>query len=215
MKKIIKKYFSSKKVKFLSDLKINFIEFFSSLHLRFLRPSLFFIPVNHLKMINILIDVIKIVEKLNINYFIISGTLLGAIRQNSFAGRPGDIDLAINKKDLIVLKKFLNTHKKKLNITQGPTFKDSSLWLRIKGETVDINLFNKTKKKFIGKCYCYFKKKHINLILPSDVFINKKKSNLYNIHFYVPKNYIYVIKKLYGNKWKIPNKHQFVWRKMY
>jgi hypothetical protein len=215
MKKIIKKYFSEEKIKFFSNLKINLIGFFSSLHLRLIRPSLFFIPFNHLKMINILIDVIKIIEKLNINYFIISGTLLGAIRQNSFAGRPGDIDIAINNEDSIKLKNFLIIHKKKLDITQGPIFKNSCLWLRIKGETVDINLFKKSKKNFIGKCYCYFKNKHINLILPSDVFVNKKKSNLYYISFFVPKNYNYVINELYGNKWKIPNKKQFVWRKIY
>ena len=38
-------------------------------------------------------DLIKVLDNLKIKYFIMSGTLLGAIRQGSFAGKPGDIDL--------------------------------------------------------------------------------------------------------------------------
>lgn len=215
MKKIIKQYLSNENQKILSNLKISLFGLITTLHLRFLRPPLFFVPHYHLKMLNILINLIKIIERLNINYFIMSGTLLGAIRQNSFAGKPGDLDLAINKIDLNKLKKFFSKNKKKLKITQGPIIKNGTLWLRIEGETIDIVLFNKVKKNFIGKCYCYFKNKHINLKLPHDVFINKKISHLYNIPIFVPKNYIFVINKLYGKKWKTPNKKQFVWRKIY
>lgn len=144
-----------------------------------------------------------------------SGTLLGAIRQNSFAGKPGDIDLAINRLDLSKLKKYLNKNKKKLNITQGPVIKGGTLWMRIKKETIDIVLFNETKSKLIGKCYCYYKKKKINLRLPKNTFANRERSNLYDVPIFVPKDYFYVIKRLYGKRWKIPNKKQFIWKKKF
>ena len=63
-------------------------------HLRFIKKSFLFIPHHHLKMMVILMDLIKVLDKLKIKYFIMSGTLLGAIRQSSFAGKPGDIDLS-------------------------------------------------------------------------------------------------------------------------
>ena len=106
MKKNIKQYLSNENQKILSNLKISLFGLITTLHLRFLRPPLFFVPHYHLKMLNILINLIKIIERLNINYFIMSGTLLGAIRQNSFAGKPGDLDLTINKIDLNKLKSF-------------------------------------------------------------------------------------------------------------
>lgn len=213
MKKIIKSHFSPKSINFLRNLKINFFGFFKTFHLRFLQKSFLFIPPHHLKMIVILIKLIKVMNHLKVKYFIMSGTLLGAIRQNSFAGKPGDIDLAINKLDLSKLKKYLNNNKKKLNITQGPVIKDGTLWMRINKETIDIVLFNASKSKLIGKCYCYFKKKKINLKLPKNIFANREKSNLYDVTIFVPKNYLFVINKLYGKGWKIPNKKQFIWNK--
>ena len=159
MKKIIKSYLSNKSVNFLRNLKINCIGFFKTFHLRFLQKSFLFLPHHHLKMILILISLVKVMNELKIKYFIMSGTLLGAIRQNSFAGKPGDIDLAINRLDLSKLKIYLNKNKKKLNITQGPVIKDGTLWMRIKKETIDIVLFTHSKSKLIGKCFCYYKKK--------------------------------------------------------
>lgn len=211
MKKIIKSYLSIKSINLFISLKINFFVFLKTFHLRFLQKSFLFIPPHHLKMIVILIRLIKVMSHLKIKYFIMSGTLLGAIRQNSFAGKPGDIDLAINKFDLSKLKKYLNNNKKKLNITQGPVIKDGTLWMRINKETIDIVLFNASKSKLIGKCYCYFKKKKIILKLPKNIFANREKSNLYDVPIFIPKDYLYIINKLYGKDWKIPNKKQFIW----
>ena len=143
-------------------------------------------------MMVILMDLISI-DKLKIKYFIMSGTLLGAIRQSSFAGKPGDIDLAINISDLDKLNLYLNENKKKLSITQGPIVKDGTIWMRIKKETIDIVLFHNSRLNLVGKCFCYFKKKKIFLKLPKNSFIKRKKSNLYDTPIYV-QSYIYVIR---------------------
>ena len=194
MKKIIKLYLSKKSLNFIRNLKFNFIGFILTFHLRFIKKSFLFIPHHHLKMMVILMDLIKVLDKLKIKYFIMSGTLLGAIRQSSFAGKPGDIDLAINISDLDKLNLYLNENKKKLSITQGPIVKDGTIWMRIKKETIDIVLFHNSRLNLVGKCFCYFKKKKIFLKLPKNSFIKRKKSNLYDTPIYVPKDYIYVIK---------------------
>ena len=212
MKKIIKLYLSKKSLNFIRNLKFNFIGFILTFHLRFIKKSFLFIPHHHLKMMVILMDLIKVLDKLKIKYFIMSGTLLGAIRQSSFAGKPGDIDLAINISDLDKLNLYLNENKKKLSITQGPIVKDGTIWMRIKKETIDIVLFHNSRLNLVGKCFCYFKKKKIFLKLPKNSFIKRKKSNLYDTPIYVPKDYIYVIKSLYGNQWKKPNKKQYIWK---
>ena len=215
MKKIIKSYLSKETIVYLRNIEKNFYGFIFTLHLRFIKKSFFFIPHHHLKMIVILIDSIKIMKKLNIGYFVMSGTLLGSVRQNSFAGKPGDIDLAINQIDLYRFRNYLNNNKQKLNITQGPTIKDGTLWMRIKKETIDIVLFKPLNSKLVGKCYCYYKKKKILLKLDKNSFKSRKISYLYDIPIFVPKDYFYVIKKLYGKHWKIPNKKQFIWKKKF
>ena len=97
-----------KSLNFIRNIKFNFIGFILTFHLRFIKKSFLFIPHHHLKMMVILMDLIKVLDKLKIKYFIMSGTLLGAIRQSSFAGKPGDIDLAINISDLDKLNLYLN-----------------------------------------------------------------------------------------------------------
>ena len=47
----------------------------------------------------------EILKKQKIDFFLLGGTLLGAVRQESFAGRPADIDLGIKREDL---QKFID-----------------------------------------------------------------------------------------------------------
>ena len=54
-----------------------------------------FVPLKHLIAIDIIQKLSKIYEPYGVKFFIRGGLLLGAVRQESFAGEPGDIDLGL------------------------------------------------------------------------------------------------------------------------
>jgi len=68
--------------------------------LRIKYPMYFRLPSTQIYALHILIKFLKIVEMKKINFFLVGGCLLGAVRQKSFAGRPSDIDLGIKEKEL-------------------------------------------------------------------------------------------------------------------
>jgi len=54
-----------------------------------------FVPLKHLTAIDIIQKLSKIYEPYGVKFFLRGGLLLGAVRQESFAGGPGDIDLGL------------------------------------------------------------------------------------------------------------------------
>ena len=54
-----------------------------------------FVPLKHLIAIDIIQKLSKIYEPYGVKFFLTFGLLLGAVRQESFAGGPGDIDLGL------------------------------------------------------------------------------------------------------------------------
>jgi len=105
--KILSKLFPEKflfykdKIKFLMNKSGYYLYLFSiSFCLRIKYPMYIRLPSTQIYALHILIKFLKIVEMKKINFFLVGGCLLGAVRQKSFAGRPSDIDLGIKEKEL-------------------------------------------------------------------------------------------------------------------
>ena len=64
--------------------------------------------------LKILIFVDKLCNKLNLNYCIMFGTLIGAIRHNGFIPWDDDIDIVMPRKDYLILQNYFMEHKEEL-----------------------------------------------------------------------------------------------------
>ena len=104
-----------KKLLYFQNKAKNIINFINSkkfywLHvnlLRFRYLSYFHLQLTQLNSIHMLIKFLKVLKKEKISFFLTAGSLLGAVRQESFAGRPSDIDLGIREEQLPRLLKTI------------------------------------------------------------------------------------------------------------
>lgn len=64
--------------------------------------------------LKILLFVDKLCNKLNLNYCIMYGTLIGAIRHNGFIPWDDDVDIAMPRKDYLQLQDYFMKHKNEL-----------------------------------------------------------------------------------------------------
>ena len=92
-----------------------------------------------------LLQVVQILNKHKINYWICHGTLLGLVRDKKIISNNSDIDIAIWKNDYVkkkIIKIFSNRgYKKKKKFFRN----DGLLTMKKKGmRDVDINLFEKS-----------------------------------------------------------------------
>lgn len=58
------------------------------------------VPFRQVASLRNLDSIVSVLEFNNIPYWVAEGTLLGAVRQKAFAGRPGDIDIFVKLSDL-------------------------------------------------------------------------------------------------------------------
>lgn len=177
-------------------------------------PKYYKLPYGHLNAIDKFLFFIKIVNDKKIKFFLVGGTLLGAVRQNAFAGRPTDVDLGIFEKDE---KKIRNNFKKFINsgasLIRNVKEKDGRKKIQIVLKTVfiDLHIFKikrlKNKNMWFGDSGL---KKHI--LLDKNQLLNLQKVKLYDLCFLSPQNPKKYLRSKYGIKWSKPNKKQFSWK---
>ena len=103
-----------KKIRFIMNSFGFYLRFYNAIiYLRFKYPLYFRLPSRQLYAFHTLIKLLKILKPKKIDFFLIGGSLLGAIRQESFAGRPSDVDLAIREEQLQKLLDAVPLLKKK------------------------------------------------------------------------------------------------------
>ena len=174
------------------------------------------LPLNHLNHFDKFTYFSKILKKNKINFFLLGGTLLGAIRQESFAGRPTDIDIGIKSNDEKKLKNSLYKITKKGGMRiKHITLKDKSRKYQIifKSILMDISIIEKLKHKnkisWIGdsddKKTIKFSYKSLQKLI---------STKLYGKSFLSPSDPEVYLEKKYGNNWRVPDKKQFFWKKI-
>ena len=191
------------------------------------------IPVRQLVALDILLEIKNLFKNLGISFFLLHGTLLGAVRQESFAGRPNDIDLGIKKEDFDKLLNSLNLLENKfkddLKLIDEKDFKDGKIikdkfvlknrkfYFIIKNLLIDFSIYSPVNKPdgivWEGETL----KKHYNNFSGTVSFKYEDLNNfnlvkLFENNFFCPKNINDYLIKFYGANWKIPIKKQFCWK---
>lgn len=148
----------------------------------------------------------KACSQLRLRMFLYKGTLLGSVRQGSFAGRPSDADFIIpcQDRDILALKKYLSetayVHAMKqtgpasyhIDLQPSPPWWPGWLpsWTRPRPITLDIFLQDATHCPVCGGFH---------------------EAELYGYPFKIPTNWRDILDELYGASWCDPDSRQYGW----
>lgn len=149
-----------------------------------------------------------IFKKHDINYFAMSGTLLGAVRNEGIIEHDDDIDIAVLEDDEYKLhdKNFLkDLEENELFFKTTKTFVDKIMF---KNKKVFIDIFILKK---IDNEKLVFKNEKFQKIWPNEYFFVKEVFPLLEYKFgdykiKGPNNPIPYFERYFGNDWRIPKK---------
>ena len=207
-----KKYLKNLLEKIKNYYKFSFV----NLYLRIKYLNYWRLPFQHLNYLDKFILFDKIMKKKNIKFFLLGGTLLGAVRQESFAGRPTDVDVGIKDYDEKKLKNCIKqTALKECSKVNFLKYEDKSKKIQItfKSLLIDIAIFK--KRKFGNKLMWAGDSKNKKLIQFSKTNLTKFITvKLYGKEFLSPEKPMDYLTKKYGKNWRIPDKKQYFWKKI-
>jgi hypothetical protein len=145
------------------------------------------------------------------------------VRNESFAGRPSDIDLGIKEDQL---PKLLNAIPLLIksgarSIRRYPYYKPNNRLARLQilyhFALVDIAVYRKKKVEknevWIGETERTLNTKFNGITFPIEDLENLKPIELYGKKFLAPANPEMYLVKLFGKNWRTPDKKQFFWNK--
>ena len=197
--------------------------FYKAIYLKLKYPRYIRLPFKHIFMLDGLFKFLECLKKQKIVFFLVSGSLLGAVRQESFAGRPSDVDLGIKEDQLekllnaipLLIKSGVKTIRKYPHNT--PDNKLVRLQILYNYSNIDISVYRKKKieenEVWIGEEDRTVEKKFNGLSFPTEDLEKLIPIKCYGEKFMAPKNPEAYLTKLYGKNWKIPDKKQFFWNK--
>jgi len=186
---------------------------------KFRHPSYYSLPSRQIYAFYIAIKFLKILKPQKINFFLLEGSLLGAIRQESFAGRPADIDFGIKEEELqklldafpLLIKSGVKTIKKEVNN------KIEKVQILFPCILVDIAVYRKRNvgknEMWVGEIYKDIAEKINGVTFPITDLENLITVKAYGKNFFSPANPEIYLEKIYGKNWKVPDKKQFFLKK--
>jgi len=160
--------------------------------------------------IDLLKITIDILEEFNIDYFLISGTLLGYVRHNDFIPYDDDMDLIVSAD----IKKLIPDIMKKYNNKVNLIMKDELVKICFKNKVINLNHFTVWSNYLINKKDSYYwpfvdlfifnyskDRKQINFFgknWNTEEFFPNQKKEFNNIIVSIPKNPEYFLSINYG-----------------
>jgi len=162
-----------------------------------------------------LIKFLKILKKEEISFFLTGGSLLGAVRQESFAGKPSDVDLGIREEQLPRLLKAIPLLIKNgaANIRRWPLNRTKRLQIFFPFTLIDVGIYKKKGKIWVGETENFYDKKFKGITFPIKDLENLSYVKAYGLKFLAPANPETYLRKKFGKNWKTPDKKQFFWNK--
>jgi len=176
----------------------------------------FRLPYNHLIALYILNKFMKILKHKKIDFFMVAGVLLGAVRQGGFSGTASDIDLGIKEEQLPKLLDSIPLMKKN-GVDWIRQWSENGNCERLQfffpGKHVDVGVYRKKKINnkyvWIGETEKPYDQKFCGITLSVSDLEFLKPLSLCGQLFLAPGNPETYLEKKYGKNWKIPEKRQY------
>ena len=227
--KLLSKFFPKKflsyknKIRFVMDRSAYCLDLYAtSIYLRFKYPLYFSLPIVHIYSLHMIIKFLEILKPQKIDFFLLGGCLLGAVRQESFAGRPSDIDLGIKEEQLTRLLEAIpllikNDARNIKFIKKKSNGKLEKLQILFRCSLIDIEIYRKVNMEkneiWLGETEDHSDQKFNSSLFPIADLEHLIPIKAYGKNFLSPANPEIYLEKRYGKNWKIHDKKQFFWNK--
>lgn len=177
-------------------------------------------PFRQLLMLDTALKFTRLLDQYKIDYVLITGSLLGAVRQRAFAGRPRDFDLAIKKQDRQKLLDLILTFKgENLCVYEATGRRDSANGfilafpnlLRFQDRWAEIDIH--TYVECDGGKWRWDRWDHdipkISFALDFPRSGSECFAVIFAYKFKIPANWEEYLVAVYGEYWRIPDSKQF------
>jgi len=182
------------------------------------------VPFRQRLMFGTVLKVKKILEDSGIEFVIVGGSLLGAQRDGSFAGRPADFDIAIKEKDY---DKLLSLDWEfwdgGLSLLDWSSYRSQNfrfggivhIWpfnlnQKTRWGMIDVHVYARQKDEWFFKGRDYQKDNPPSVRIPISFPGQKTSSSakIFGIAFPIPTNAEIYLEQSFGKDWKIPLNHR-------
>jgi len=206
---IIRKIFGESSVQKIYLFKFKISIFFTTLSLRRQKFNYFFWPVRHLGMLFMLKRLNNFFQGINIDFFLMDGALLGAIRQGSIAGRASDLDIGVvsrNEEEEKYLMNFLIDKKFRIRKTSKTSFHIFHEKINI---FADLSFFRHSDDGV--NFYFHWGNEKKKLLVKKSEILPLKFGQLYYENCYIPNKSEKMLEMIYGKNFLTPinKKNQF------
>lgn len=147
---------------------------------------------------NILFFAKELLDEKQIEFCLIYGTLLGAIREKSFISHDYDVDIYIEDEQALLnaIPEFYARGFKLCRVVQHRLYS-----FMVDGVYIDLYIYGKAPFPF--NLWCYWL---AGDIMPKKLFTGKEEIDFLGGRFKVPQNPENIISFLYGKSWRTPIK---------